>query len=302
MLGSLVKCSAGGSGGGGASGRDEKIGVLAREIAEQAPELMDLRSVLEKHPIMYEESMNTVLSQEVVRFNKLIKVVRESLDGVQNALVGLVVMSADLEMMANSLFLNQVPKIWEEKAYPSLKPLAAWFQDLLERVNFIHKWIEHDKPPAYWISGFYFPQAFLTGTLQNYARKYKIPIDTLSYNFSIMNRKPEDLTEGPEDGCYIYGLFVEGARFDWESGLLAESRQKELYTEMCPMWLQPCSDRTKPKTGIYDCPVYKTLQRAGVLSTTGHSTNFVLAVELPSDKDQLHWILRGTALFAALDY
>eukprot|EP00912_Choanoflagellata_sp_UC4_P002386 UC4_evm3s1504 len=168
LLGSLVKCSAGGSGGGGGSGRDEKIGVLAREISEQAPPLFDLHKVLELHPILYEESMNTVLSQEVVRFNKLIKVVRESLDGVQKALKGLVVMSADLEMMANSLFLNQVPKIWEEKAYPSLKPLAAWFQDLLERVDFISKWIKHDKPPAYWISGFYFPQAFLTGTLQKY--------------------------------------------------------------------------------------------------------------------------------------
>merc|ERR1712216_251891 len=158
-------------------------------------------------------------------------------------------------MMSNSLFLNQVPKIWEDKAYPSLKPLAAWFQDLLERVSFIHKWIEQGKPAAYWISGFYFPQAFLTGTLQNYARKYKAPIDTLSCDFTIMKLQPEQLTEAPDDGCYIYGLFCEGARFDWEAGLLAESRPKELYTPMCPMWLKPKAGRVQPKTGIYYCPV-----------------------------------------------
>jgi dynein heavy chain len=71
----------------------------------------------------------------------------------------------------------------------------------------------------------------------------------------------------PEDGCYIRGLFIEGARWDMTEKELAESRPKELYTDMPVIWLKPTANRRQPDTGIYDCPVYKTLTRAGLYST-----------------------------------
>ena len=46
--------------------------------------------------------------------------------------------------------------------------------------------------------------------------------------------------------------------------------------------LLPVPDRVKPETGIYMCPIYKVVSRAGTLSTTGHSTNFVLFMEVNS--------------------
>lgn len=53
--------------------------------------------------------MNTVLVQEVVRYNRLLKVMKISLLNVKKALKGQVVMSEELEKVANSLFDNQVP-------------------------------------------------------------------------------------------------------------------------------------------------------------------------------------------------
>jgi dynein heavy chain len=49
-----------------------------------------------------------------------------------------------------------VPILWSKKAYPSLKPLATWYDDLVLRVEFFRKWT-NDKPRAFWISAFFFP-------------------------------------------------------------------------------------------------------------------------------------------------
>ncbi len=72
-----------------------------------------------------------------------------------------------------------------------------------------------------------------------------------------------DVTEKPNVGCYIQGLFLEGARWDNEAGQLTESRPKELYTEMAVIWLIPKPNRKPPTSGVYVCPIYKTLTRAG---------------------------------------
>jgi dynein heavy chain, axonemal len=90
---------------------------------------------------------------------------------VRKALKGLVVMSDDLEKVANSLHDNQVPDKWASKGHLSLKPLGSWISDLIDRINFLNSWIEKGTPDVFWLSGFFFPQAFVTGTLQNYARQ-----------------------------------------------------------------------------------------------------------------------------------
>jgi len=296
ILGLLPRSSSGGG-----MTREDTIAMVAQQILDRNLSPWDMESVAKKYPTLYSESMNTVLCQEAIRYNRLIGTILKTLNDLLKALKGEMVMTVTLEAMADSLFTNRVPEVWEAVAYPSLMPLANWVVDLVARVTFLQKWIDDGTPLAFWISGFFFPQAFLTGSLQNYARKYQKPIDSVKFSFKMHNQKPEEITEKPTDGIYIYGLFLQGCAYDEEIGSLVDSKPKELFTSFPTMWLVP-TDEPIDLTGMFRCGIYKELNRRGTLSTTGHSTNFVLSVQVPTKDPPKKWVKAGVALFCALNY
>uniref|UniRef100_A0A8C3VA02 Dynein axonemal heavy chain 3 n=1 Tax=Catharus ustulatus TaxID=91951 RepID=A0A8C3VA02_CATUS len=286
--------------GGAGKSPQEVVEDLAQDILSKLPSSFDMEEVMKAYPVLYEESMNTVLRQELIRFNRLTAVVQSSLINIGKAIKGQVLMSSELEDVFNSMLMGKVPSMWAAKSYPSLKPLGSYVSDLLCRLEFFQDWVDKGPPTVFWLSGFFFTQSFLTGVLQNFARKYTIPIDHIGFEFEVMKQE-YTMEKMPEDGAYVRGLFLEGARWDRESLVIGESLPKILYDPLPIIWLKPGESSNFLHQNIYSCPVYKTSERRGVLSTTGHSTNYVLSIELPSDKPQKHWINRGVAALCQLD-
>lgn len=168
--------------------------------------------------------------------------------------------------------------------------------DVCSRLDFFQKWVDEGVPVVFDMPAFFFTQAFMTGTLQNYARKYSIPIDTVSFDFEFLPARP---SLRPQDGAYVHGPFFEGARMN-DSLMLDEPRAKVLFEPMPVLLLVPALVTEFKDYPHYKCPVYKTSERRGVLATTGHSSNFVMYVRVPTDKGEAHWTRRGTAIILSL--
>ena len=91
------------------------------------------------------------------------------------------------------------------------------------------------------VPGFFFPQGFMTGVLQTHARKYAMPIDSLNFDFNVLDGKETaaDIEEGPEDGVLIDGLFVDNARWNREARYLDESEHGQMQSNLPVILFNP---------------------------------------------------------------
>ncbi|XP_044766447.1 dynein axonemal heavy chain 6 [Coccinella septempunctata] len=310
------------AGGGTGKSSDEIVYELADYVIEQILTKIDTDEInpylLKKDDKDRYQSLTTVLLQEIDRYNILLSLIHRSMGDLKKAIKGLVVMSEELEEVYKAFINNQVPNLWSKKSYNSLKSLGSWIKDLVLRLDFICTWVRSGHPTSYWLSGFFFPQGFLTGTLQTHARKYNLPIDQLKFDFFIQQvlidqevvKEAHDEAgkenydvylplKAPKDGVIIHGLFIDAGRWDTTKQQLVDAKPGEINPSLPSVMMVPTTKMPDPDPR-YECPLYKTSIRAGVLSTTGHSTNFVIAVLLPSAKNPHYWILKGTALLTQI--
>lgn len=157
-----------------------------------------------------------------------------------------------------------------------------------------------DGPPVvFWISGFFFTPSFCTALLQNYVRARKLAIDSVTFDVQAQCMSPASVSVRPSEGAYVHGLLLEGAGWDAEARQLRESRPRVLIESAPVLWLRPCRVEDMPVQPSYSCPVYRTGERRGVLATTGHDSNFLMVITMPSDLPEWHWTLRGVCMLTS---
>eukprot|EP00929_Paragymnodinium_shiwhaense_P087551 TRINITY_DN476_c0_g7_i1.p1 TRINITY_DN476_c0_g7~~TRINITY_DN476_c0_g7_i1.p1 ORF type:complete len:2666 (-),score=827.08 TRINITY_DN476_c0_g7_i1:96-7328(-) len=285
---------------------EETYSTIAAETVGKLPEVFDLGVILRSYPVQYEQCLNTVLLMELGKFNRLLRKIKETCLNLGKAVKGLVVFSPELEQVADGCLTNKIPTPWLSVSYPSLKPFVSYVEDFLLRMKFMSSWVKEGIPSIFWFSSFFFQQAFLTGVLQNFARSQKIAIDRVMWNYEVQE-KDFQTDESPSNGAYINGLFMNGARWDHENMVIMDSYPKVLWEDMSVVWLVPI-EKSQDNTDhekMYMCPVYKTSERKGVLSTSGHSSNYIMDVSLSHSSEGDHcarfWTKRGLALITQTD-
>ena len=123
---------------GGGETRESKVYNVCADIIKKIPENIDYEATSKslKHDM---GPLNVVLLQEISRYNQLLDKMRKSLLDLQKAVTGIIVMTSDLEESFVSIFEGRVPSAWG-KTYPSLKGLAAWTRDLIQRIEYFNDW------------------------------------------------------------------------------------------------------------------------------------------------------------------
>ena len=264
----------------------------------------NIDDIKKKFPLIYEDCMNSILIQEIMRYNNLLTLIFRSLDDCVKAFMGHLPLTDELEEMASEIIQEQTPSSWIKASYPSKKPIRSWLNDLANRIAFFNEWIDKGTPSKFWLTAFFFTQSFLTGIKQNYARKVKESIDKLEFEFDFVDDDNYDMSKVyKKEEYYIYGLFIEGAQWNAQTHTIDELQGRNVSCEMPPIILRVRKHDVVSHQGkySYESPVYKCSSRQGSLSTTGHSTNYIFTINLPSLHEPKHWVKRGVALLSQLD-
>ncbi|KAK7475395.1 hypothetical protein BaRGS_00033345, partial [Batillaria attramentaria] len=277
-----------GAGAGAGVSREEKVKALLDEIVEKLPEEFNMTEIMAKVPPEERTPYVVVAFQECERMNMLTTEIRRTLKELDLGLKGELTITADMEDLSNSLFLDTVPASWSKRAYPSLHTLGIWYADLLQRVKELETWTsDFQLPAAVWLGGFFNPQSFLTAIMQQMARKNEWPLDRMVLQCDVTKKTREDMAGPPREGAYVHGLYMEGARWDTQTGMIAEARLKELAPQMPVIFIKAIPVDRQDLRNMYQCPVYKTKTRG---------PTFVWTFNLKTKEKPSKWTLGGVAI------
>ncbi|KAE8635010.1 hypothetical protein XENTR_v10002490 [Xenopus tropicalis] len=271
--------------------RDEYIGQVAKDIENKLPQIFDLDQI--RKNLGLEISPTTVvLLQELERFNKLIIRMSRSLVELQRALAGEVGMSSELDEVARALFNGQIPNIWRRLAPDTLKSLGNWMIHFRRRFNQYTSWVNESEPNVMWLSGLHIPESYLTALVQATCRKNGWPLDRSTLYTQVTSfRTPEEVTERPGQGCFISGLYLEGADWDIANSCLIKSKPKVLVVELPVLKVIPIEAHRLKLQNTFRTPVYTTSMRRNAMGV-----GLVFEADLYTTKHNSHWVLQGVCL------
>merc|ERR1712146_719918 len=161
------------SSGGGGETREDVVTRLCNEFLEKLPASFVPHEVKARLKKMGATApMNIFLRQEIDRIQRVIQLVRTTLNDLLLAIDGTIIMSETLRDALDNMYDARVPKAWAAISWTSAT-LGFWFTELLERHSQFYSWCFQGRPNGYWLTGFFNPQGFITAMRQEITRAHK---------------------------------------------------------------------------------------------------------------------------------
>ncbi|XP_043835576.1 dynein axonemal heavy chain 10 [Dromiciops gliroides] len=271
--------------------REDYIAQVAQDIENKMPKVFDLDNI-RKHLGLGISPTTVVLLQELERFNKLTIRMMKSLAELQRALAGEVGMSNELDDVARALFIGNIPGIWRKLAPDTLKTLGNWMVYFLRRFSQYTTWILESDPNVMWLSGLHIPESYLTALVQATCRKNGWPLDRSTLFTQVTKfQDADEVTERAGQGCFVSGLYLEGADWDIEQGCLIKSKPKVLVVDLPVLKIIPIEAHRLKLQNTFRTPVYTTSMRRNAMGI-----GLVFEADLFTTRHISHWVLQGVCL------
>lgn len=241
----------------------------------------------------------------------------------------------DLLQCIDSLYAGRVPASWLKLSW-EVAALNTWFAELLQRYEQLQRWLTTGRPKSFWLPGFFNPQGFLTAVKQEVTRRHagdKWALDDVAMVSEVTRfQDASAVREGPGEGVFVHGLFLEGCSWSSREGKLVDPEPKKLFSQLPvshqilnQQYAMPCTPTTsmdpiasfapRPLAIILSIGCVLVLQVMHVTAVqlkdkkssgfyeapcykvrrrTG--ANFVSTFMLRTDEAKSKWVLRGAAL------
>jgi dynein heavy chain len=122
---------------------------------------------------------------------------------------------SDLDEVATALFNGQLPEAWRRMNPQTEKMLGSWMLWFLRRFRQYQEWVDHGEPRVMWLSGLHIPETYIAALVQTACRDRGWPLDKSTlYTAVTQFTHPGQVAEKPKHGCYVTGLYLEGAQWN----------------------------------------------------------------------------------------
>jgi len=277
--------------GGSSSGvsREDFIGNVAVDILSKIPEQFDM-AVLRKKIGVPSPTM-VVLLQELERWNKLLGKMKSSLGDLQKALIGEIGMSFELDSLGSSIFDGQLPDMWRRLTSQTEKKLGGWMLYFQERQRQYLDWVDNGEPAVMWLAGLQIPETYIAALVQTACREKGWPLDKSTLYTKVTKFTDSKGLSKLPFGCYVSGLYLEGAAWDNKTSRLRKQDPKELVVELPILQIIPIEATKLKLQNTFRTPVYVTQARRNAMGV-----GLVFEADLATGDHSSHYVLQGVAL------
>jgi dynein heavy chain len=201
-------------------------------------------------------------------------------------------MSSQLDELASALFNGQLPSMWRRLAPDTLKTLNNWMLHFEQRYQQYKAWVTSGEPVVIWLSGLHIPESYLTALVQATCRDNGWALDRSTLYTAVTEFvDPREVKSKPPSGCYVSGLYLEGAAWDRASGCIKPQAPKQLIEALPILRVIPIEAHKLKLQNTFRTPVYTTSNRRNAMGV-----GLVFEADLATSEHESHWVLQGVCL------